>query len=66
MGASNNRKFCIYAYPTVNDLHWSWMNDAAEVVYAGGSINGSLPSNKWTHVCITYKNPQGYVYINGV
>lgn len=66
MGASNNRKFCIYSYPTVNDLHWSWMNDAADVVYAGGTIEGSLPSNKWTHVCITYKNPQGYVYINGV
>jgi hypothetical protein len=25
-----------------------------------------FPADKWTHCCITYNNPQGIVYINGV
>ena len=66
MGMNNNRKFTVYTYPGPNDLHWSWMNDIKDTTYAGGTIKGIFPTNKWTHCCITYKNPNGCVYINGV
>jgi len=66
MGMNNNRKFTIYTYPGPNDLHWSWMNDIKDATYTGGTIKGIFPTNKWTHCCITYKNPNGCVYINGV
>lgn len=70
MGGSNNRKFAIYNYQTVNDLHWSWQVDGIEggadgAVTVGGSLNDIFPSYKWTHVCITYKNPTAKIYING-
>lgn len=70
MSGSNNRKFSIFNYQTINDLHWSWQVDGIEggtngAVAVGGSLNDSLPSYKWTHVCITYKNPTAKIYING-
>lgn len=67
-GESNNRKFSLYQYPTGNDLHWSWMNDTAgQTFLAGGDsiLTGVLPTNVWTHVCVTYSNPTGLIYING-
>lgn len=66
MGESNNRKFTLMAYPTINDLHWTWMNDAANTRFTTGSISGVLPSYTWTHVAVTYQNPNGAIYINGV
>lgn len=66
MGANNNRKFAIYAYPTGNDLHLSWMNDAASTTFAGGVWSNVFPINIWTHCCITYNNPIISIYINGV
>lgn len=66
MGANNNRKFSLYNFPTVNDLHLSWMNDAASATFTGGVWKGVLPSYQWTHVCVTYQNPNGVIYINGV
>lgn len=66
MGENNNRKFSLFNYPTVNDFHWSWMNDAASAIFAGGVIYGALPSYQWTHVAITYENPNGTIYMNGV
>lgn len=66
MSANNNRKFTIFQYPTCNDLHLSWMNDDASTVFLGNQLNGALPSGKWTHLCITYKNPTANVYINGI
>lgn len=65
MGANDNRKFSLFSYPTVNDLHWSWMNDAADTTFAVGVIDDALPSYKWTHVAVTYQNPTGKIYING-
>lgn len=65
MGSGNNRKFTIFAYPNVNALHLSWMNDAANVTYIATIDSGLLPSYQWTHVTIVYKNPTVYVYING-
>ena len=70
MSGGNNRKFSIFNYQTVNDLHWSWQTDGIEggtngTVVVGGSLNDSLPSYQWTHVCFTYKNPNMYLYING-
>lgn len=66
MNANNNRKFTIMQFPTVNDLHYSWMNDAASNTFISGIIKDVLPSYKWTHVAITYENPTAIIYINGV
>lgn len=65
IGSNNNRKFSLFNYPTVNDFHWSWMNDTANNTFVVGVLSGVLPSYKWTHVAITYQNPHGTVYING-
>lgn len=64
MTAPNNRKFSIFQYPTCNDLHLSWQNDT-NTTFTGGTWSGYFPSYKWTHVAITYKNPNGTIYING-
>lgn len=66
MNANNNRKFAIFAYPTGNDLHLSWMNDAASTTFIGGVWSGVFPTGVWTHCCITYNNPTMKVYINGI
>lgn len=66
MGANDNRKFMIMQYPTVNDLHYNWMNDASSKFFINNTIKDALPSYKWTHVAITYENPTAIIYINGV
>lgn len=66
MSANNNRKFSLFQYPTANDLHLSWMNDAANTTFLGTVITGAFPSNTWTHCIITYKNPVCKIYLNGV
>ena len=68
---TNNRKYSLFLWPTVNDLHWSWQNDTTHaengtVTFTSGHIDGVLPSYVWTHVAVTYKNPNGTIYINGV
>lgn len=65
MTANNNRKFSLFQYPTCNDFHWSWMNDEASKTYHTGIVKGALPSYKWTHVIVVYKNPTINIYING-
>lgn len=70
MAGTNNRKFTCYFYDTVNRIHLSWQNDTVEGV-TGATFTGTgaleyLPSYQWTHVAITYKNPSGKIYINGV
>jgi hypothetical protein len=65
MSANNNRKFSLFQYPTANDLHLSWMNDAANTTFLGTVITGAFPSNTWTHCTITYKNPVCKIYLNG-
>lgn len=67
MGENNNRKFSLFVYPTVNDLHWSWMNDAANTTFPTGAsvLDDCLSSYKWTHVTVTYNNPNAKIYING-
>lgn len=62
----NNRKFSIFQYPTCNDLHLSWMNDAANAFMMTPIYKGVLPSYQWTHVTVTYHNPTMTVYINGI
>lgn len=62
----NNRKFSIFQYPTCNDLHLSWMNDAANAFMMTPIYKGVLPSYQWTHVTVTYHNPIMTVYINGI
>ena len=66
MGANNNRKFSLFNYPSVNDLHWSWQNDTANNTFVGDILSGCIPSYQWTHVAITYENPNGSIYINGI
>lgn len=61
---SNNRKFSIFNYPTVNDLHLSWHNDNSKT-FVTFILSDVLPSYQWTHVAVTYQNPNGSVYING-
>lgn len=65
MGDNNNRKFSIFNYPTVNDLHLSWMNDAASVVFFGCVIEGFFPTSEWVHCAIVYDNPSVKIYKNG-
>ncbi len=64
---NNNRKFSIWQWPTAQDLHWSWMNDAANEagVFASDTIYNGLPANTWVHVCFAYKSSTLKVYLNG-
>lgn len=64
MTPPNNRRYALFQYPSCNDLHWSWQNDNASGTFIGDILYGILPSYKWTHVCVVYKNPTSYVYIN--
>lgn len=61
---NNNRKFSLFQYPTCNDFHYYWMNDTSGALDAGIVIN-VLPSYQWTHIAVTYDNPNICVYING-
>lgn len=65
MTPPNNRKFSIFQYPTCNDLHLSWQNDTSGT-FCGSVWAGYFPSYEWTHVAITYQNPVGTIYINGI
>lgn len=65
MSVNNNRKFSLFQYPTCNDLHLSWMNDAANTAFLGATCQAVLPSYKWTHIAVTYNNPDATIYING-
>lgn len=64
-GNDSPRHYSIFQYPTCNDLHWDWRNNAGSTVL-GGVLSGVLPSYKWTHVTFTYQNPTFKIYINGV
>ena len=64
-GNDSPRHYSIFQYPTCNDLHWDWRNNAGSIVL-GGVLSGVLPSYKWTHVTFTYQNPTFKIYINGV
>ena len=70
--AGNTRKFSIFFYPTYNDLLLSWMNDEPGTSGSDfpqfmqpGAQKGVFPNNVWTHVAVTYKNPECNIYING-
>lgn len=66
MGASNNRKFTLFQYPNSTSLYWSWQNDTANATFTNGVVSGCFPAKTWTHCCVTYQNPNGTIYINGV
>ena len=65
MKENNNRKFSLFQFPTCNDLHLSWMSDTKNTLILGAIYQGVLPSYKWTHVAVTYSNPDTIIYING-
>lgn len=66
MSPPNNRKFSLYQYPTGQDLHWSWQNDDSSSTFIGGVLEGVMPRDAWTHICVTYENPTAKIYINGI
>ena len=60
---NNNRKFSLFQYPTCNDFHYFWMNDTSG--FDERILTNVLPSYQWTHIAVTYDNPNTCVYING-
>ena len=41
------------------------MNDTSNTWFSGDALGNVLPSYQWTHIAITYDNPNICVYING-
>lgn len=41
------------------------MNDEKDKTFTNGTIANCLPSYKWTHVAVTYNNPDVNIYVNG-
>lgn len=65
MTAPNNRRFTVFQYPNANALHWSWQDENSSTAIISGTVTNAMPTNTWTHVCLTYKNPTNRLYING-
>ena len=65
-GNNINRRFSLFQYPTANDFHWYFTNDNS-YVYSDGIMQGVLPKDVWTHICVTQDEERGRirVYING-
>lgn len=62
-----NRKWSLFLYPTRNDLHcWGCQRDTDNSPNGIWQLNGVIPDNKWTHVCITHTRKMQYIYINGI
>lgn len=63
-----NRKWSLFLYPTRNDLHcWGCQKDGKNSSPNGiWQLNGVIPDNKWTHICITHNRSMQYIYINGI
>ena len=57
------RLHSLFAYPTVNDLHYSYMTPDGDT--HGAVIENVLPSNEWTNIVLTYDAPIIRIYING-
>lgn len=68
MNSLGGRQFSLFNYPTSNDLHWSWQNytGGAYSMVTSGVLNNVIPARTWTHIAVTYENPNGIIYINGV
>lgn len=67
MANNNNRKFSLFQYPTCNDFYYCWMNDTSgdSGTFRNGVVKNVFPSYQWTHIAVTYENPNICVYING-
>ena len=57
-GAS--RIYDFFQYSSKNDFHWSM--DTLGV----GVLNGVIPDNTWTHICVIYNSGNLKIYINGI
>lgn len=61
-----NRRFCIFTYPTNNDLHLDWKNNSGQILISETVWYGVFSSDVWTHCVITYEYPNVVkIYING-
>ena len=62
----SGRRFCIFTYPTLNDLHLDWRSSNGTVLFTETVWNGFFPINTWTHCAITYEYPNIVkIYRNG-
>lgn len=62
-----NRKWSLFLYPTRNDLYcWGCQKDSKSSPNGNWQLNGVIPDNKWTHICITHNRSMQYIYINGI
>lgn len=68
MSSAGGRQFSLFNYSTSNDLHWSWQNyiNGTYSMVTSGIVKDVIPSRTWTHIAVTYENPNGTIYINGV
>ena len=68
MNSAGGRQFSLFNYSTSNDLHWSWQHciDGTYSMVTSGIVSNVIPSRTWTHIAVTYENPNGTIYINGV
>lgn len=57
-GAS--RIYDFFQYSSKNDFHWSMGT------LGGGVLNGIIPDNTWTHICVIYNSGNLKIYINGI
>lgn len=64
-GNDSQRRYAIFQYPTANDLHLSFRNEAATNTDYGVVHTGFFPSNTWVHLAVTYDGKTLKVYKNG-
>lgn len=63
---SPNRRFCIFTYPNLNDLHLDWRYDDSGTMFCGFVESGFFTVNQWTHCAITFEAPNILkIYKNG-
>ena len=70
---TDNRKWSLFLYssdttnyPHRNSLHsWGCMKDNSMGTNGDFVLNGVIPDNTWTHVCVAHDRSNQYIYING-
>lgn len=61
------RRFCIFTYPTLNDLHLDWRYNESGSGFYNTVETGFFPINQWTHCTVTFEYPNLLkIYKNGI